>query len=281
MELQYREHRPPADLADLIECFWTLRADGTGRPGEEVPDQILPDGCPELILNLGDPFREPGDRRPRPDISFAGQLRQGIHLLTPHRLDAIAIRFQPAGAAALFGPTIHELTDRIAPLDTLDPALTKELTAAVDGCGDDPGRIRRLTHTLRAHVAGNGVRRAGDPMHLALEASRMILAGGGDLRMDQVATRLGISTRHLDRVFKPRVGVGPKFFARMIRFQRLLEAAENGPPARWVDLALRCGFSDQAHLNREVRSLAGTTPPSLQLAEREFTRLFTRTRRPV
>jgi len=80
------------------------------------------------------------------------------------------------------------------------------------------------------------------------------------------AGALGVSTRHLERRFKARVGMSPKHFARIARFQRVFRAVEEGG-AGWVDAAAECGYYDQAHLIRDFRDLAGEAPAHLMAGD--------------
>jgi AraC-like DNA-binding protein len=91
-------------------------------------------------------------------------------------------------------------------------------------------------------------------------AVRLIERSAGRVRMDALTAEVNLSPRHFDRRFLAAVGLRPKEFARIVRFQALLSAYQNGDFPRWVDLALACGFYDQAHLANEFRQFAGVPP---------------------
>ena len=104
-------------------------------------------------------------------------------------------------------------------------------------------------------------------------AWRELLASGGTLRITDLAAGTGWSGRHLTSRFRTEIGLTPKAAARVIRFDRARHlltrqaataAADGG--YRLADLAVACGYFDQAHLAREFRSLAGC-PPSQWLTE--------------
>jgi AraC-like DNA-binding protein len=78
-----------------------------------------------------------------------------------------------------------------------------------------------------------------------------------------VAFALGISERHLRRVFRETVGVGPKTFAKITRFRRAVSAAREASQPSWARIAATTGYYDQAHLITEFRAIAGVTPPAL------------------
>ncbi|WP_322752369.1 helix-turn-helix domain-containing protein [Frankia sp. Cas3] len=70
----------------------------------------------------------------------------------------------------------------------------------------------------------------------------------------------GWTPRRLNRRFMSRIGLAPKRFSRVRRFQRLLRAAGGRDDPDWARLAVDCGFYDQAHLINDFRDLSGLTP---------------------
>jgi AraC-like DNA-binding protein len=98
----------------------------------------------------------------------------------------------------------------------------------------------------------------------------LLLRTGGTVPVSELAAETGWSGRHLASRFRAEIGLGPKEAARVIRFDRarrkLLGSAGAGPRTGLADLAVACGYFDQAHLAREFRALAGC-PPSQWLAE--------------
>ncbi len=89
------------------------------------------------------------------------------------------------------------------------------------------------------------------------------LLAGGDVPVAEVARRVYVSERQLQRRFVDRVGYGPKTLQRVLRFRRFLANAESTPGLDLAGLAASAGYSDQAHLTRECNDLAGTTPAQL------------------
>lgn len=82
-------------------------------------------------------------------------------------------------------------------------------------------------------------------------------------KVDVVAADLGVSARHLRRVFREALGTGPKAFARLTRFHRALHDARGDCRADWAGIAAAAGYYDQAHLIAEFRAIAGVTPRAL------------------
>jgi transcriptional regulator GlxA family with amidase domain len=85
------------------------------------------------------------------------------------------------------------------------------------------------------------------------------MLAGGARSIDDVASALGLSSRHLRRTFQATVGFGPKTYARIARFQRAL-ALGRAAPGRWSEVAHAAGYFDQAHLSADFRELARVSP---------------------
>jgi AraC-like DNA-binding protein len=264
--MDYRELAPPPHLASWIECAWLARGDGLG------PQHVVPDGCVELIVHGGDPAVRVDDsvatRQPR--CFVAGQLTRPLSLAPRARFSTVALRFRPCGAFPLLGVPLHELTDRSVALGDLGrgwASLEARVTAEVD----DDARVRLLFDWARQRAG------TAPPTRLAAPLAAL-LRDRGALPVDRLARLAGLSSRQLDRRFAQEVGLPPKLLSRIVRLQSVLRALRTGSRA-WVDVALDCGYADQAHLARDFRALAGTTPNGFLLDEGQLSRCFTSQRR--
>lgn len=247
----YREFRPRPESRSFLHCLWTLETAG------EAVQRIVPDGRPELIVNLGVPFESFRDgawqRQPRAFV--AGQLTGPLLVRPNGPASLLAARFQPCGASRVFAAPMEEIVDDILPVDlhadtieALEDLLLSRLRPA-DAIVEDA--VRRLTD--------------------------------GPPELSGLAAALSLSPRQLERRFKRQVGIGPKLFCRVQRFQRVFHEIESG--GNWVQAALACGYYDQAHLVRDMRQFSGETPSALLKGDelaRHFLSDFSKTlRRPA
>jgi AraC-like DNA-binding protein len=79
-----------------------------------------------------------------------------------------------------------------------------------------------------------------------------------------------LSPKRFIEKFKAAVGVTPKHYCRILRFQQTLAQAENGRRVDWTHIALDCGYFDQAHFIHDFRSFAGITPTGYQAGQTQF-----------
>jgi AraC-like DNA-binding protein len=270
--MKYCEIAPPLLLAEHVECFWSLRS--TGDATRLPPQRIFPDGCIELIVNLADPFAEPGPQGlVRQPLHFVvGQMQQPLEIVATGNVHLLGIRFHPTGARKILGIPMGALTGQIVPVD----ALHRELGAAVRQVCDVTDyreRWRIIESALRRMAA------QGKPVDLIVwNTLTRLLATDGDVSVTQLTAAAGVSRRQLERKFDDWVGLAPKTLARILRFQRVFKAHENGA-ANWAEIAAECGYCDQSHLIRDFRQFAGGCPSALTISHDSLTELFMRKNR--
>ena len=180
----------------------------------------------------------------------------------------IQIALRPVGARALLGLPAGELTQLDLPADAvLGPAGARIYTRLREAL-TWPERFAVLDQEFTRLAASKEASKAASkaPPSEVGYAWRLLLGSGGAVPVAELAARTGWSTRHLANRFREEIGLTPKAAARVIRFDRARRVLAAAPPGNLADVAVACGYFDQAHLAREFRALAGC-PPSRWLAE--------------
>lgn len=255
MPLHYEEHAPPRALREHVACLWTLR----GTPAAPAPfELILPDGRPELVVHRGDPFRQrlaTGATRVQPRRMVVGQMTGGVAIAPGEQVATVGVRFTPAGLAPLCDGPQSALVDRIVDVATLAaPRVVAVAAAAAGGCSIAQALTAVRTALHRAYTGAPPVDR-----RISIAIGH-ITSTGGRTSIAEVCRASGATSRWLERHFQAAVGVGPKRFARLVRFRLVLAALEAGARGADVGLALDHGFYDQAHFIAEFRAFAGDAP---------------------
>ena len=191
------------------------------------------------------------DGEPLPDAWVGGPSSAYTVVGVGSRYASLDIELTPLGAHRVFGWPMHELAGVCVPLADL---CGQELVHRLRDTSNWERRFDLLEAALLERVAD------GPTPTPAVEWAMMRLReSGGNVRIDALTAELGCSRRFLDRRFATEVGLTPKTVARLIRFARVC-ARVREEPAAWARLAAEAGYYDQAHLNRDFRELAGTTP---------------------
>jgi transcriptional regulator GlxA family with amidase domain len=101
--------------------------------------------------------------------------------------------------------------------------------------------------------------RAGPDARIA-HVSGLIDRSGGAVPVKALHEAVGLTRRHLERLYLDRVGLTPKTACRVARVQAALERLRAGAVPSLSRLALECGWYDQPHMNRDFREIAGVPP---------------------
>jgi AraC-like DNA-binding protein len=216
----------------------------------------------------------PGVSIPRPEIHliarFGPSARGGVDVhafggrervhrkLIRSGQRAVTARLRLGVPDAVLGVPTAAMAGRIVALEELwGDVATGRLRARLADARDTLAAAAILDNAIAERLASA----TGQPegAHLALVAAGRLAS----VNVHAVAGELGVSERHLRRVFRETVGMSPKTFARLTRFERALAAARRDAHASWASIAARVGYYDQAHLIAEFRAIAGVTPRAL------------------
>lgn len=205
-----------------------------------------------MILSLGPSMLVAGERH----RSFVAGL-DDRPTLTEHGGEqlGIEVNLTPLGARRLFGLPLVEIAHRVVVVQDL---LGREGEALIARLTEAPGWDTRFA--LLDAVLVRRLRAAPPVRAEVVHAWSLLEAAHGCLAVEAIAGEVGWSRRHLAARFKQDVGVSPKTAARILRFERVTGLLRSGRAASLADAAYGCGYADQAHLNRDFRVFAGTTP---------------------
>jgi AraC-like DNA-binding protein len=213
-----------------------------------------------LVLNLGAPWEVGGtERAPSRFDSFVAGLSTAPTLVRGAPAWAcIELRLTPLGAHRLLGIPMSDLTARTVELEDL-LAGAPELAARLREARRWSERFDLVESVLTRRLA------AARPLHPGIEWSwsRLCETNGG-ASIGAIAGELGWSHRRLIARFREQIGLPPKQAARVIRFDHAVAALARSDGRGLAEIALDCGYADQAHLNREFRDLGGTSPSAFR-----------------
>jgi AraC-like DNA-binding protein len=283
--MHYAEHLPAPELRDVVRCYWFLRA---GPPSDVQPaEPAFPDGSPELIFSLADsfiacPVGEP--ERRQPDAFLVGQISKPFAVRPSGRADLVAVRLE-AHAATWLGLELASIVDRDVDVSACCEGALTELRAALlqtanveDAVWETSSTVNPALEAHRVSLLNSALaqltRRDPQPDWRVRDAVLAIRRQRGLSDLAALADELKTTPRSLQRLFHRDVGITPKFFARIVRFQQVFGAWREDPSSL-SRVAQECGYFDHAHLVRDFRELAGVAPAALLPNMPEFTRLMT------
>lgn len=248
----YTLEKPAAALAPYIEHYWFVVAP-PGHPFD-LRVEVFADARADLVFNMGAAYTRDAEGQ-RATIRRSNLDAQRVHPITIRQRGSVVVagaRFHTAGLGA-FVPSVQAWTNHVVPI-----------AAAF---GDE---ILELERALRLHI---GQPKPQSALLDAFFASRLdvtsskstVLAIKSRIEEERGAIRIedlckGISIRQVDRLFRQHVGVSPKTFAQIARFQSAIEMLKGDPKCTLADVAARCGYYDQSHFVKECRRFSGDAP---------------------
>ncbi|WP_329557967.1 helix-turn-helix domain-containing protein [Streptomyces uncialis] len=223
------------------------------------------------VISLSDPLEmaagvDDGSPVTRFDSVAGGLMCRSVAIHHDGHQQGVQVSLTPLGARALYGMPAAALAHRLVPLDELLGTLGAELVDRLRAATTWAARFTVLDQLLL-----RAVRRGGDRLPRmrpeVAEAWRRLVAARGRVQVGAVAADLGWSRRHLTEQFRGEVGLAPKTFARVLRFEQAHELATAHDPLPWAAVATVSGYADQAHLVREWREFTGRPPTAWRRGE--------------
>ena len=258
-----RALRPSPDVAAVVRGYRERMGQSEG-PGVVVPLPGRPAQFLEIYLDT--PYRVSTDGAAfatAPEAVLVGaSSRHSTRLWVQGVVATFHIGFQPTGFHRLFGLSMDQVADIGAPADGLGLKPLDDLVDRVRRAPDFPARARAADDWIAHRLAWARPDEAVDRL------ARLIRRAGSAPPVADMAARIGLSPRQLQRRFIEQVGLTPKLYARTVRFDAVLEARERRPDATWTELAHRYGYFDQAHLLRDAHAFTGAAPGALVGEER-------------
>jgi AraC-like DNA-binding protein len=254
--MYYIRHRPAPPLSDFVDFLWCL-SEGPNHPTE----RILPGGTTELVINLRDngiSITDPQLRHPFRRFSgtvVAGPYSRYFDIDASRHSEMLGVHLKPGGARPFLGTSSNELLDTHVDLDQLWNADADRLRTRACEARSPAMRFAVVERALMSRLRSDFVESDG-----VAGVLHELLPGASTLPVGQIAERAGLSHRHLIKKFSASVGMTPKLFSRVRRFQRAMRQLRSCVPPRWSDFAVECGYADQAHMIREIRLFSGLTP---------------------
>jgi AraC-like DNA-binding protein len=257
--------KPKMPLAALVECLWYWE----GAPGPHLQERLLPQAQAAMILNLRDEpiaiYEDNGGARQYGTAVFSGARSNCFTIDCNQQERVVGVQFAPGGAFPFFLMPISALEDASFDMADLWGAQAGWVRERVLAATTPLAMLKTLATCMEERL-----RLKTDPLHPAV----LYMAGELDIcdgpgRVRAVTEKIGMSQRRVAQLFHEQIGVSPKTFHRVRRFQHTLERLRGLRRVDWADLAVECGYYDQAHLSHDFRQIAGMTPSAYLTAATE------------
>ncbi|MBO0780324.1 MAG: helix-turn-helix domain-containing protein [Ktedonobacteraceae bacterium] len=249
---------PSFPLSASIEAFCFYEGDTSQAPRKE---RCLPNGQVAMVINLGhDTLRVAHLPYADQFQCFHGGVLTGAFsqfsvIDTTTMVTTLSICFKPGGARLFLPMPAASLTNQVVDLSCIFGTAACDLREQLQVASTNDERVRILERFLRERACWE------QALHPAVRFALTSFQNGNERRsISEVTIQLGMSHKRFISLFEEAVGLTPKAFCRVQRFQEVLRLIENGQQISWADFALDCGYFDQAHFIHDFQAFSGLTP---------------------
>jgi AraC-like DNA-binding protein len=253
----YKIHKPQEPLSHFVDFFVYYE----GYNPEHTVDRFLPDGNTEIIIDLTDQPKYILDNESLKPIQscqqvWASGLRTEFITIPSVIHNAMFLIYFRKGMAASFYPLpMNELTDHVVDANLIWCETFGILREQLLHCSGIEEKFTVAEQFLLQHFSGKFTSNAC--VEFALDA---IIKQPNNLRLEWLNKKIGYSQKHFISMFKEHVGVTPKSFLQIMRFQHVIQDIDRTRTVDWIRTALDCGYYDQAHFINDFKRFSGFTP---------------------
>lgn len=258
--MNFRRVEPIGNASHWIECYWVIEND------DRTPHQqkIIPDGYPEIIFHFGEPYRIniSGTWETQAISLFAGQIRQHFFLENTGCASMLGIKLKTVAPAQLFDIEMSDFTDKVVPSRHI--VSLNKLESEIRNVHDMDERIAKTNEFF------SNFNYSESPVQKGVE---WILKSKGTGTVQELCRVMDLSERQAERLFQKYVGLSPKFYSRIMRFNAIFQLLAERNPS-WAELAYEAGFADQSHFIRNFKAFTGEDPSAYGFDEKTLANFF-------
>jgi len=248
---------PAFPLSRFVELLWYYEH----PPRAHQKERLMPDGCVSLIINLAEDQTRLYDAddvskmKTLSGCSVAGPHTKCFAIDTDEQTCVIGASFRAGGAVPFLRLPSHELHNQHLNLEDLWGRLARDLRERTLSAKTPREKLRVVELAFLERAAG-----MLDGQPVIGYAVENFLAHPATAKIASIAGKTGFSRRRFIELFKQHVGMTPKLFCRVRRFQEVLRRITRGKPVNWTGVALDGGYFDQAHFIHDFRAFSGINP---------------------
>lgn len=263
-DLNFQFYLPCRLLRPFVKYYWVLQTD--------VMANVLtfPIGCPMIIFHKRSPLFIPELNVRQEPFTISGQVNFPSHLQPYGNLEMIVVVFHPQALTFLIGTPLSEIHNQeICGYDLADRNLHR-LADSVFDTPDTTGCIHLIESWLTSRLPSESQSLNLHRIGYSIER----LCSDTSIRVSAMAEAACLSKKQFERIFLSTIGMKPKEYSRIVRFQKALWHLQHGN-RDFCGIANDCGYSDQSHLIRDFKTYSGLTPETLLRTQKPYSELFT------
>jgi len=268
--MQYLKFHPCKKLEPFVECYYIWQSGN--EPVKDLVVESPPNGFCGIVFNSGDPYylqNKKYDRLPVPTQFVAGLSIYSYKLFLNGSISIAGIVFRPAGLATLFNLPVYEYTEeRIDLKKVFMPFLVEKYAAEIEQSAEPIQKAKLLEDfVLKFYEATKP-----EPDYID-EVANKIVDSMGMLNVNELMENVYMSRRNFERKFFKKVGLSPKYYARIRRIGYSLSMIIGRKKVDWSTVFSECEFYDKSHFIKDFLEFTGRTPQQYLEENKELANL--------
>jgi AraC-like DNA-binding protein len=261
----FKKIKPSDKLHPYINCYYLLE----GEFVEPSYDIFFPDGCVEVVFNIGWDFCR--NEEIEPWAKVIGQITKPLKIKVEGKGKSFGIWFYPHTFSAFSDVPIVEFNDKVVHLENI---FSTEFIHFVEECLHS-NELKKLIEKVDCYLI-NTLRKSKNELKdkVANYAINTVLKYNGEIDLNNIAFDCNISSRYLQKIFLEKVGFSPRYFTRILRFKQVLNILNTPSKPPLTAIGYQAGYFDQAHFIREFKEFTGFTPSKYQMANHPINQYF-------
>jgi AraC-like DNA-binding protein len=264
--MRYKKFPPASELKNLVECYFIWEGDAA----EKIDVQSPPNCFDAIVFNFADPtwaYQHTTEMSLVPEAFICGLFTSNYHRVLKGKIGMAGVVLKPTAVHNMFSTRMSTLVNSRMPLELMVGERATALRQSIIDAQDDEAKVV-LLEKLIFDVSGEYKTR----ISIIDEVVEMIDQHKGSITVDELATRFGVSRRYLEKQFLVKVGVSPKFYARLKRFSDVSNRVAHSKTIDWQDVVDENGFHDRSHLTKEFLEFNKMNPSEYHQKHQEMTR---------
>jgi len=247
--------KPSEALQKYVQCLWVLDSDSSDG---EVSCRVTPIGTIEVMFHYKKTFRvsKTGMNDFYQPTSFISGVSSSYVDVTANSSGVIVVCFHPFGAYSFFDFPLIEIENGIVDLNLIYAKELRIIEDKLSSASSLNKRIKIIEEFLLARLK----ERNPEDIRLISAGINYINQYKGQLSANELANKLMIIPKQLERKFSAIVGKTPKQFIKIVRFNNVMNKLIKNPSCNLTGIAYESGYFDQSHLIKEFKAFSGCTP---------------------
>ena len=212
----------------------------TSRSEETVMVPLIPDGCMKLLFL----FKEDDDI----EGYFCGVFDEIRKIELKHGEQILLLSFLPGVGRNIMKSSGTGVLNMTVNLDDVAP-WSKQVRTILANDNEFTERVKLISRVIKVKAAIEA------PSYIVKNCTEQIIEAGGNIKMEELAEKMGFTARHIGKEFEKNLGISPKLFAQIVKLQVTMNRIVSDRDALLVDIAVDSGFFDHAHMNRMYKKM--------------------------